>query len=150
MTELLELLKARFGELKNVRNLATENNKELLEFLLSDSRFKERFFTSIAGAVVFDRESFLTFLDYRQLGGSYTSFANKIGLLSKQGEVVLNFPFKDCVLKGAQTKNDDKSEEIFFNQILAKDAIDVLFDKKALQNFQLVNNGGGGGDPIII
>ena len=147
MTELLELLKARFGELKNVRNLATENNKELLEFLLSDSRFKERFFTSIAGAVVFDRESFLTFLDYRQLGGSYTSFANKIGLLSKQGEVVLNFPFKDCVLKGAQTKDKEASEEIFFNQILAKDAIDVLFDKKALQNFQLVNNGGGGGRP---
>ena len=143
MTELLELLKARFGELKNVRNLATENNKELLEFLLSDSRFKERFFTSIAGAVVFDRESFLTFLDYRQLGGSYTSFTNKIGLLSKQGEVVLNFPFKDCVLKGAQTKDKEASEEIFFNQILAKDAIDVLFDKKALQNFQLVNNGGG-------
>lgn len=150
MTELLELLKARFGELKNVRNLATENNKELLEFLLSDSRFKERFFTSIAGAVVFDREGFLTFLDYRQLGGSYTSFTNKIGLLSKQGEVVLNFPFKDCVLKGAQTKDKEASEEIFFNQILAKDAIDVLFDKKALQNFQLVNNGGGGGDPIII
>ena len=54
--------------------------------------------------------------------------------------VALNFPYKDCVLKGAQSKDSDKSDEIFFNEILASDEIDVLFKPKALQNFELVNS----------
>ncbi|HEG8166300.1 TPA: site-specific DNA-methyltransferase, partial [Campylobacter jejuni] len=53
-------------------------------------------------------------------------------------EVVLNFAFKDGVIKGGQSKDEQKTQEIFFNEILARDEIDVLFDKKALQNFELI------------
>ncbi|EJE0588298.1 site-specific DNA-methyltransferase, partial [Campylobacter jejuni] len=79
------------------------------------------------------------------LSGSFTSYANKIGLANKtksllktNNEVVLNFAFKDGVIKGGQSKDEQKSKEIFFNEILARDEIDVLFDKKALQNFELI------------
>ena len=51
---------------------------------------------------------------------------------------MLNFPYKDCILKGAQSKDEDKSNEIFFNEILGSDEIDVLFKPKVLQNFELI------------
>ncbi|EAH4572102.1 site-specific DNA-methyltransferase, partial [Campylobacter lari] len=95
--------------------------------------------------LVFKLNDFLNFLDLRSLGGSFTSYANKIGLANKtksllktNNEVVLNFAFKDGVIKGGQSKDDETQNEIFFNEILARDEIDVLFDKKALQNFELI------------
>ncbi len=53
---------------------------------------------------------------------------------------MLNFPYKDCILKGAQSKDEDKSDEIFFNEILGSDEIDVLFKPKVLQNFELIDS----------
>jgi adenine-specific DNA-methyltransferase len=44
--------------------------------------------------------------------------------------VVLSFPFKDCVLEGGQSKDDEKRKEIFFNEVLAKDEINRLLNKK--------------------
>ena len=82
-----------------------------------------------------------------------SSFSNKIGLgtiekrfLKNDQNVVLNFPFKDCVLKGGQSKDDDKSTELFFNNILAKSQIDMLFSPKALDGFEIV--GGGQNDTL--
>ena len=65
--------------------------------------------------------------------------------LKNDQNVVLNFPFKDCVLKGGQSKDDDKSTELFFNNILAKSQIDMLFSPKVLDSFELV----GGGRTIL-
>ena len=48
--------------------------------------------------------------------------------------MVLNFPYKDCVLKGGQNKDDDKNDEILFNEVLAKSEIDMLFAPKVLSN----------------
>ena len=42
------------------------------------------------------------------------------------------WPYKDCVLEGGQTKEEEKRSEIFFNEILAPDEIDRLFDPKVL------------------
>ena len=51
------------------------------------------------------------------LPDSYTAFKNKIGLTNEQGdyltnsqEVVLAWPYKDCVLEGGQTKEDQKRD----------------------------------------
>lgn len=153
---LLQDLKDHFETLGAVRNLAQKYDQVLLEYLLEKSEYKEefksRFFIQTPQALIFKLNDFLSFLDLRKLGGSYTSYANKIGLASKMkflktsDEVVLNFAYKDGVLKGSQSK-DEKSQEIFFNEILAKDEIDVLFSKKALQNFELLESpalvGGG-------
>lgn len=46
--------------------------------------------------------------------------SNKDGsLLSKNHDVVLNFPHKYCILEGIQAKEDTKRHEIFFNKTLA-------------------------------
>lgn len=146
---LLKDLKTEFQNLSAVRILALDNDTKLLSFLLERSQnkeeFKRRFFEDLGKALIFKKESFLQFLDLHTLNKSYTSFINKIGLLNKNtkqflrtnDEVVLNFAFKDCVLKGSQTKDESKTEELFFNEILAESEIDVLFAPKALHNFEL-------------
>ena len=148
---LLENLQNRFETLGVVRNLAQRYDEKLFSYLLKESDFKEefknRFFIQTTDALIFKKEDFINFLDLKVLGGSYTSYASKIGLSSKQksflkanGEVVLNFAFKDGVIKGGQSKDEQKSQEIFFNEILARDEIDVLFSKKALQNFEVIES----------
>ncbi|WP_270965181.1 site-specific DNA-methyltransferase [Campylobacter upsaliensis] len=150
--ELLQDLETRFETLNHIRNLAQNYDENLLEYLLETSiyknEFKSRFFIARKKAFIFKLNDFLTFLDLRNLSGSFTSYTNKIGLgfktksfLKTNNEVVLNFAYKDGVIKGGQSKDEkQKSKEIFFNEILAKDEIDVLFAPKALQNFELVGN----------
>ena len=36
--------------------------------------------------------------------------------LPERGEVSLVWPYKDCVLEGGQTKEEEKPKEIFFNE----------------------------------
>lgn len=147
--KLLEDLEKKFGDFHTLANLTLSNDLSLLTFLLEDSTLKEtyksRFFTCLNSTLIFNKEAFLTFLNTHILDKSYTTYSNKIGLSNKNREliqsnteVVLNFPFKDCILKGGQVKDKDKSEEIFFNEILASDEIDVLFAPKALQNFEFI------------
>ena len=56
--------------------------------------------------------------------------------LPERGEVSLVWPYKDCVLEGGQTKEEEKRKEIFFNEILAQDEIDRLFDPKVLTSWK--------------
>ncbi|MGX3097852.1 DNA methyltransferase [Helicobacter sp. 23-1046] len=129
---------------------ALDNDSQLLTFLLENPTLKARFFTPINESLIFDKEAFLDFLKLRILDSSYTRFANKIGLmihahtgaklLKSDSHIVLNFPYKDCILKGAQSKDEDKSNEIFFNEILGSDEIDFLLKPKALQNFELITS----------
>ncbi|MYB00574.1 site-specific DNA-methyltransferase, partial [Candidatus Poribacteria bacterium] len=46
------------------------------------------------------------------------------------------WPYKDCVLEGGQTKEEEKRKEIFFNEILAQDEINRMFDPKVLTNWK--------------
>ena len=154
---LLEKIIQNFTSLSYARNLALNNDSKILDFLLENEDFKRRFFNSISGVLIFKKEEFLLFLESKQLNSSYTSFLNNIGLgyknnslLKKNNEVVLNFPFKDCILQGSQSKDDSKTKEMFFNEILAYDEVDILFSKKALYNFESISHhpnttGGGGG-----
>lgn len=151
---LLDDLETHFGSLVSVRNLAVAQKDELFEFMLDGSAFKTRylelFFTQrkLNGRefLEFRAKEFLQFLTLRVLGTSFTALSNKIGLASddkfiiKDEKVVLNFPFKDGVIKGAQSKDEDKTNEVFFNDILARGEIDALFRPKALQNFELITS----------
>ncbi|EAI3917933.1 site-specific DNA-methyltransferase [Campylobacter upsaliensis] len=150
--ELLQDLENRFETLKHIRNLAQSYDEKLFCYLLEQStyknEFKNRFFIMRNNTYIFKLNDFLIFLDLRNLSGSFTSYTNKIGLgfktksfLKTNNEVVLNFAYKDGVIKGGQSKDEDKKNEIFFNEILAKDEIDVLFARKALQNFELIGQG---------
>ena len=126
-------------------NEALKIDKKLIEALLSEKDIKEKFFTEIKEHWVFEINKFIEFIqDKNFLSDSYTKFKNKIGLnidgkfLNERKEVSLVWPFKDCVLEGGMTKEDQKRNEIFFNEILAQDEIDRLLDSKVLTNFKRV------------
>jgi len=137
--------------LKNkIIELALKLDKDLIELLLSDKQMKEVFFTQVGKATIFDKDKFVKFVSNKQfLPDSYTSFKNKIGLIDEEGEfisekkeVVLSWPYKDCVLEGGMTKEDQKRDEIFWNEILAPDQITRLLDPKVFTNAKRIDKDG--------
>ena len=64
-------------------------------------------------------------------------------------DVVLVWPYKDCVLEGGQDKEDEKRNEIFYNEILSPDEIDRLFDPKVLTNCKRYDKDGEHPNPDI-
>ena len=139
------------GELvKNkIVELALNMDRKLLELLLSNDAIKDEFFSTLDNCFIFDKIKFQNFVTNKQfLPDSYTAFGIKIGLqsnatyLSESDDVVLAWPYKDCVLEGGQTKEDEKRNEIFWNETLAPDEIDVLLEPKVLTNFKKFDNDG--------
>jgi len=136
--------------LKNqVQELARKNDPELIKLLLSDKIIKQHFFFKVGDVLIFDKEKFIRFVSNKQfLPDSYTSFKNKIGLtvgneyLSENKEVVLVWPYKDCVLEGGMTKEDQSRDEIFYNETLAPDDINRLLDTKVFTNFKRIDKNG--------
>ena len=150
------------GELKInvIKEEAEKGSVKLLEVLIKDSSIKKAFFKKVLDSYVFDTARFKEILEYSSVCNSYSKFSGKkIGLyfgdtpLTDRSEVVLNFPFKDCVLEGGQTKEDGldeyfewdektndfiekkaKRREVFYNETLAHDEIDNLFAPKAFCN----------------
>ena len=155
MTELLRkeapdfFVNKKFNKSK-VSDAAYSYNTALLEILLKNEGLKKQFFVEARKTLVFKQREFLQFLNNKSfLKDSYTEFKNQIGLQDERGEyyrenkdVVLVFPHKDCVLEGGQDKEDQKRDEIFYNETLAPDEITRLFEPKALTNFKLYDNKG--------
>ena len=137
-----------------------KHDTETMAALLNNTELKRHFFVEIAGALVFKKADFQFFLSQSKISHSYTRYKNRIGLtdgsrfLKDSTDIVLDFPFKDCVLNGGQSSEEGKEiyfernkdtqlyqkqtrerQEIFFNQVLAFDEIDRLLDPKALSNF---------------
>ena len=116
---------------------------DLLSLLINDELTKKNFFQEVNGVLVFDKVKFQKFISNKQfLPDSYTAYKNKIGLtanneyLTEAKEVVLSWAYKDTVLEGGQTKEDQKRKEIFWNETLAPDEIDRLFEPKVLTNWK--------------
>lgn len=116
-------------------------NKELLLLLISDKKIKESFFEDLDGTLIFDKQKFAWFIESKHfLPDSYTRYTNKIGLthngdfISRLNDVVLDFPYKDCVLEGGQDKDDQKRKEIFYNETIASDEISKMFAPKVFAN----------------
>ena len=125
--------------------LARRYDPTLLNLLMSEPTISNHFFSTLEeGILIFKKDTFLQFLNNKEfLPDSFTAYKTKIGLatsdnryLSENNEVVLNFPYKDCVLEGGQTKDDAKRQEIFFNETLAPTEINRLLDDKVLTNFK--------------
>lgn len=139
------------GEVKKwvVLSKAQNLDEELIELLLQDPDLKENFFIKVKDVMVFKQSLFIQFLEQKNyLNDSYTQFKNKVGLtignqyLKQRNEVSLVWPFKDCVLEGGQSREEDKREEIFFNETLAQDEITELFDPKVLTNAKRIDQNG--------
>lgn len=139
------------GEIKKwvVLDKARNFDEELIGLLLSSEILKDEFFKEIKGILVFDLNRFVLFLEQKNyLNDSFTKYKNKVGLtidgkfLNQRNEVSLVWPFKDCVLEGGQSREEDKREEIFFNEVLAQDEITQLFEPKLLTKAKVYDKNG--------
>ena len=150
-----------------IKDCAERGDIKLLAPLLKNSSIKKAFFTPVLDSFVFNTARFKEFLEYSSACNSYSKYlGQKIGLymgdipLIDWSEVVLNFPFKDCILEGGQRKEDgldtyfeydekeqrytekkSKRREVFYNEVLARDEIDSLFSPKAFCNAKRYESG---------
>lgn len=135
------------GELKKnkLTNDLDKYNKELMMALLADEFIRKTYTEKIADVEVFKVNQFVEMLEYKSYWeDSYTKYSNKIGLtaggkfIDEATDVVLDFPYKDTVLKAGMTKEDldktDDADEPFLNEVLAKAEIDELLEPKVLVN----------------
>ncbi len=156
-TELIETLKKNLefvsdegSLLKNkIIEKANKLDEKFLKLLMSNEIVKNRLFKKIGNNYIFDKIEFGWFINNREfLPDSYTKFKNKIGLtdsndnfIKNKKDVVLTFPFKDCVLVGGQDDKESKREEKFYNQILAPEEVNTLLSPKVLTNFKKYGDG---------
>ena len=133
------------GELlrDKIKLYAWDFDHDLINLLLTDGEVESKFFEEVNGRWIFNNNTFVDYInDKKFLSDSYTQFRNKIGLnidnrfLRERGEVALVWPYKDCVLEGGQMHEEEKRQEIFFNELLAQDEINRMFDPKVLTNWK--------------
>ena len=154
-------------------------DEKVIGLILQNDSLRDKFFVKIKDAYVFKINDFKFFMEENKIDNSYTKYKNRIGLtdgkkfLKDTNDVVLDFPYKDCVLEGGQSTEEgtdsyfeyeeekiktvkgekvteeagykerqSKRKEIFFNQVLAQDEIDRLFDEKALVNWKRYTKNG--------
>lgn len=125
-----------------VYEAAMQMDAKLIKALYANEETRKQFFTDVDGIAVFDKVGFGWVINNREfLPDSYTRYKNKIGLVNNKGEYIsasndveLVFPYKDCVLEGGQTKEDQKRSEIFYNETLAPDEVDRLLYPKVFTN----------------
>lgn len=140
------------GEL--LRNAVVEASgkmdAKLIKALYENKTIRERFFTDVDGIAVFDKVAFGYVINNREfLPDSYTRYKNKIGLTNSRGDYIsssrdveLVFPYKDCVLEGGQTREDQKRSEIFYNESLAPNEVDRLLAPKVFTCVQKYDKDG--------
>lgn len=120
-------------------------DRDLMTALLSDELIHNSYTEKIAGVEVFKLNQFIEMLEFKSYWeDSYTKYSNKIGLtadgkfIDESADVVLDFPFKDTVLKAGMNKEDVENsgdaDEPFLNEVIAKTEIDELFEPKILVN----------------
>ena len=138
-----------------VVELALNLDPSLIKLLMKHESLKRHFFVEVEGVLVFDKVKFQKFVSNKQfLPGSYTQFKNKIGLtigddyLEDAENVVLAWPYRDCVLEGGQDIEDAKRDEVFWSETLAPDEIDRLLSPKALVNFKRFSSDSKDAKPV--
>lgn len=120
-------------------------DRDLITALLSNQLIYDEYTEKIADAEVFKLNQFINVFEYKEFWeDSFTKYANRIGLtsddkfISDSSDVVLDFPYKDAVLKAGMNKEDVDSEvggdEPFLNETLAHSEISELFEPKILVN----------------
>lgn len=125
---------------------------ELVEKILTNAILNEAFTEDIASATILKINDIIQMLEVDEYwSNSYTRYTNKIGLatnnryLDETTDVVLNFPYKDGILKAGMTKDDvsrEDAEESFLNEIVAREEIDVLLDEKIFKNTKKYDKNG--------
>ncbi|TQC54234.1 site-specific DNA-methyltransferase [Mycoplasmopsis mucosicanis] len=128
--------------LGNIFAAVNNHDSDLMEILYSNESIRKNFFVKVKDIWIFNDKKFIDFINLKDfMPDSFTSFKNRIGLVDNNGhfldesnDVVLSFPYKDCVLVGNQDKDDQKRSEVMLNETLGLDDINRLLDPKVLVN----------------
>lgn len=116
--------------------------KALLANQLIHDTYTESIVVEDKSVEIFKLNQFIEMFTYKEYWqDSYTKFENKIGLtaggkfIDESADVVLDFPFKDTVLKAGMTKEDQKdADEPFLHETIANAEIDQLLEPKIFIN----------------
>ena len=123
-----------------------EYDVALIEAFIGNETVKSNFTINIAGNIVIQTNKLLDLFEADEYWqDSYTKYSKKIGLtaggkfIDESTDVVLDFPYKDTVLKASMSKEDTDKDDLrpdepFLNEVIEKEEIDVLLDKKILIN----------------
>lgn len=145
------------GALKRstVINDLDKYDRDLMTALLSNQLIHYEYTEKIADTEVFKLNQFVNMFEYKEFWeDSFTKYANRIGLtsddkfISDSSDVVLDFPYKDTVLKAGMNKDDTDpdvggADEPFLNETLAHSEISELFEPKILTNARRFDKDGG-------
>lgn len=137
----------------NVINDLDKFDRELMTKLFKDPLIHKNYVEKVADTELFKLNQFIEMFEYKEFWeDSYTKYTNKIGLtangkfIDESADVVLDFPFKDTVLKAGMTKEDlDKDasvDEPFLNETIAKPEIDELLEPKIFVNARRYDQNG--------
>jgi len=131
-----------------------EYDVALIEAFIGNETVKSNFTINIAGNIVIQTNKLLDLFEADEYWqDSYTKYSKKIGLtaggkfIDESTDVVLDFPYKDTVLKASMSKEDTDKDDLrpdepFLNEVIAKEEIDVLLDKKILVNAKKYDENG--------
>ncbi|MED4967790.1 site-specific DNA-methyltransferase [Heyndrickxia coagulans] len=129
-------------------------DKDLLSVLIENETIKENFTIEINGHMVLQTNKLIELFEADEYWqDSYTKYSKKIGLtaggkfIDESTDVVLGFPYKDTILKASMSKEDTDQDDLrpdepFLNEVIAKEEIDVLLDKKILVNAKKYDENG--------
>lgn len=119
---------------------------DLVQALLANETIKKHYTQEIGDYTVIEVNKLIETFEMDDYWlDSHTKYSNKIGLtahgrfLDESTDVVLDFPYKDTILKAGMTKEDVAKEDLrpdepFYNEVLAAEEIDVMLDQKILVN----------------
>ena len=128
-------------------------NHDLMKRLFQNKLIHDSYVEKIENTEVFKLNQFIEMFQYKDFWeDSYTKYTNKIGLTSdnrfidESADIVLDFPFKDTILKAGMTKEDlekgESADEPFLNEMIAKPEIDELLEPKILVHSKKINQTG--------
>lgn len=163
INEALESVLRQFGEKYFIDGIVNKSkviqdldtyDEELLTAFLSNEVLKDNFTIDIAGNTVLQTNQLIDLLEADEYWqDSYTKYSKKIGLtaggkfIDENEDVVLDFPYKDTILKASMSKEDTDKDDLrpdepFLNEVIAKEEIDVLLDKKIFVNAKKYDENG--------
>ena len=119
----------------NLLHLIEKIDETIIGLLLEEKELREEFFIKIKDAFVFKTNNFRFFMEENKIDNSYTAYKNRIGLtdgkkfLKDTNDVVLDFPYKDCVLEGGQSSEEGIDTYYGYQETTYKDKLDENGEK---------------------
>ncbi|SEN98215.1 Type III restriction/modification enzyme methylation subunit [Amphibacillus marinus] len=120
-----------------------EYRTNLIEALLAKDDIQTAYSIKVGNNLVFKIDEFVAMLRFKNYWeNSYTRFRNEVGLTSEgkylkyDSDVMLDFPYKDCILEGGMTTEDVGKKELYYHRELAREEIDVMLSRKVLTNIK--------------